>query len=52
MLRGARDKIVFMSDLAGDEDAARTRGHRAIGVVYDPEWEPAGNYVPARLTDR
>ena len=27
------------------------RGHRAIGVVYQPERE-AGNYVPTRMGDR
>jgi erythromycin esterase-like protein len=49
---GAYDKLIFMSDLQDDEDAGKTRGHRAIGVVYDPEWERAGNYVPTRMTER
>ena len=26
--------------------------HRAIGVVYDPEYESWGNYVPTRLSQR
>lgn len=31
----------------------RTRGHRAIGVVYQPRFEAHGrNYVPTRLVDR
>nr|AGC09645.1 putative erythromycin esterase [uncultured bacterium] len=28
------------------------RGHRAIGVVYDPRSEKYGNYVPSVLPDR
>ena len=27
-------------------------GHRAIGVVYHPEYERHGNYVPSRLSER
>jgi erythromycin esterase-like protein len=27
-------------------------GHRAIGVVYHPEYEQHGNYVPSRLSER
>lgn len=27
-------------------------GHRAIGVVYHPEFEHHGNYVPSRLSER
>lgn len=27
-------------------------GHRAIGVVYDPEFEVYGNYVPSRVGSR
>jgi len=29
-----------------------TRGHRAIGVVYDPEYEAFSNYVPSVLPRR
>lgn len=28
------------------------RGHRAIGVVYNPAYEQFGNYVPTRLASR
>jgi erythromycin esterase len=28
------------------------RGQRAIGVVYNPEYEIYGNYVPTNLTRR
>ncbi|WP_132009627.1 erythromycin esterase family protein [Mesobacillus foraminis] len=27
-------------------------GHRAIGVVYNPEFEHLGNYVPSRMSQR
>lgn len=27
-------------------------GHRAIGVVYHPEYEHQGNYVPSRISER
>jgi erythromycin esterase-like protein len=27
-------------------------GHRAIGVVYHPQYEHHGNYVPSRISDR
>ena len=47
-----RDKLIVTREIADNEDAAKSRGHRAIGVVYDPEWERAGNYVPTRMTDR
>ncbi|MBX3033992.1 MAG: erythromycin esterase family protein [Bdellovibrionaceae bacterium] len=30
----------------------QTRGHRAIGVVYNPAYERHGNYVPSALSDR
>ncbi|WP_338472967.1 erythromycin esterase family protein [Niallia sp. XMNu-256] len=29
-----------------------TIGHRAIGVVYHPDYEQYGNYVPSRLSER
>lgn len=31
---------------------SHVRGHRAIGVVYDPEIEHRGNYVPTSLANR
>jgi erythromycin esterase-like protein len=34
------------------ETARERRGHRAIGVVYDPARERAGNYVPTDLPAR
>ncbi|WP_285319462.1 erythromycin esterase family protein [Pseudarthrobacter sp. lyk4-40-TYG-27] len=47
---GERSLLVFGADRTGPWLAA-WRGHRAIGVVYNPrrEW---GNYVPTRMGDR
>jgi erythromycin esterase-like protein len=45
------DQMLFMTDLQRSEDAVRQRGHRAIGVVYDPDRE-RGNYVPTVLPRR
>lgn len=45
----ATDAFVFCDELA--ETVAEPRGHRAIGVVYDPDRE-LGNYVPTVLPER
>jgi erythromycin esterase-like protein len=39
-------------DSAGPDILHEPRGHRAIGVVYDPDGERAGNYVPTILPRR
>ena len=47
---GEEDKLLVF---AGDEDGLLApRGHRAIGVVYDPTRERYGNYVPTVLPRR
>ncbi len=47
---GERNKLLLLDDAP---DIARTRrGHRAVGVVYNPEQERWGNYVPTILPDR
>jgi erythromycin esterase-like protein len=33
-------------------ELVQTRGHRAIGVVYHPEFEHLGNFVPTILPRR
>lgn len=43
--------FVFPSE-AGSEWLRTPRNHRAIGVVYDPAAERAGNYVPTELGRR
>lgn len=44
---------ILRTDAIRDVPAARDRrGHRAIGVVYNPAQEKHGNYVPTVLPDR
>jgi len=42
--------LVFDRDVS--DELREWRGHRAIGVVYRPEYERYGNYVPTVLPDR
>ena len=43
--------LVFTQDRTSGWLTARL-GHRAIGVVYDPTAERAGNWVPTTMSDR
>ncbi|TYL40728.1 protein-L-isoaspartate O-methyltransferase [Natronococcus pandeyae] len=45
------DRGYGIADDASVDPVAERRGHRAIGVVYDPAYE-GGNYVPTVLPDR
>jgi erythromycin esterase len=45
----AKDTMLFSDEIRGIESVKR--GHRAIGVVYDPDYD-IGNYVPTYLTKR
>ncbi|MFL5764669.1 MAG: erythromycin esterase family protein [Bacteroidia bacterium] len=46
---GAKDKLLLTKDL---KDHLREKiGHRAVGVVYDPDFE-AGNYVMSNIPER
>ncbi|MCC2547742.1 erythromycin esterase family protein [Hymenobacter sp. BT175] len=46
-----RNKLILLQDWRSEEKLTQTRGHRAIGVVYDPGRE-SGNYVPTNLPQR
>jgi erythromycin esterase-like protein len=47
---GAGDSLlIFDEDIPGLEEPI---GHRAIGVVYDPDHERWGNYVPTIMSGR
>ena len=47
---GATDKLLIMEDMMNEETFLEHYiGHRAIGVVYNPEYEQYGNYVPTLL---
>ncbi len=45
------DRLLIFQKSASAELSAR-RGHRAIGVVYRPQYEQYGNYVPTVLPRR
>ncbi|MFC0472613.1 erythromycin esterase family protein [Halalkalibacter kiskunsagensis] len=48
---GASNKYLLFTE--ENRDYFRSMiGHRAIGVVYHPDFEHHGNYVPSRLSDR
>ena len=46
---GGEDKLLLLD---GEGPFGETRGQRAIGVVYHPEYEHLGNYVPTNLSRR
>jgi erythromycin esterase len=48
---GEHDKLLILDDMAEAAAARAWRGHRAIGVVYQPDQE-FGNYVPTLLPGR
>lgn len=45
-----RDGLVMLSDTSSV--LHKVIGHRAIGVVYNPDHERYGNYVPSNMADR
>jgi erythromycin esterase len=49
---GASDKLLLLDRVRDDEAFLEERGHRAIGVVYHPDRERYGNYVPTVLPRR
>ena len=47
---GKENKLLLMDDFAGNDMFMENHiGHRAIGVVYNPQHEQYGNYVPTIL---
>ncbi len=47
---GTENKLILMDDLAGTDLFMENHiGHRAVGVVYNPQYEKYGNYVPTIL---
>lgn len=48
----ADDALLLLSTGPRSPDLLQPRGHRAIGVVYHPEFERHGNYVPTVLPHR
>jgi len=46
------DKIILSKELKGNRSLNKWISHRAIGVVYNPQIEHLGNYVPSILPRR
>ena len=49
---GSDDLLLVFDDASRQGPLSHEAGHRAIGVVYDPQRERQGNWVPTRLTQR
>jgi erythromycin esterase-like protein len=49
---GADNKLLIFREAEETRPLMAWRGHRAIGVVYRPEYEQYGNYVPTVLPRR
>ncbi|MGZ5969905.1 MAG: erythromycin esterase family protein [Polyangiales bacterium] len=49
---GHADRLLIFDDEHLNPALLESRGHRAIGVVYHPEIEQYGNYVPTQLPRR
>ncbi|MDO9187338.1 MAG: erythromycin esterase family protein [Bacteroidia bacterium] len=48
----AKNRIVFMNEEMKKQIGKKEFGHRAIGVVYHPQYEHLGNYVPSLMPHR
>ncbi|WP_207592420.1 erythromycin esterase family protein [Halomontanus rarus] len=48
---GDGDRVLVSDELGANGPLTEERGHRAIGVIYDPDRE-GGNYVPTVLPER
>jgi len=47
---GKENKLLLMEDFASNDQLMENHiGHRAVGVVYQPQYEKYGNYVPSIL---
>ena len=47
-----KNKLLLLNELKKEKCLSSYIGHRAIGVVYNPEQELFGNYVPTILPNR
>lgn len=48
----SQDFYLMFNNANHSSPLADVRGHRAVGVVYDPRIEQRGNYVPTSLSNR
>ncbi len=49
---GGENALLLSNELRDIPEVQQPIGHRAIGVVYRPEFERFGNYVPSIIPDR
>src|SRR5262245_4166533 len=49
---GRANSLLLLDQVQDAEDFLEERWHRPIGVVYHPEYEQFGNYVPTVLPRR
>lgn len=49
---GKGDQLLLMDELQATDLFKDPIGHRAIGVVYHPNYEKIGNYVPSVMPER
>jgi erythromycin esterase-like protein len=49
---GASDRLLLLAEGMLEPEGLAWRGQRAIGVVYHPEWDHYGNYLPTILPRR
>ncbi|MCP5468786.1 MAG: erythromycin esterase family protein [Deltaproteobacteria bacterium] len=47
-----KNKLLLMEDLKSSPLSSKSVDHRAVGVVYHPQQERYGNYVPSLITQR
>jgi erythromycin esterase-like protein len=47
-----KNKLLMLNELKNEERMTMQMGHRAIGVIYNPDYEQYGNYVPSVITKR
>ncbi|MCE9538091.1 MAG: erythromycin esterase family protein [Bacteroidetes bacterium] len=48
----SKNRIIFMNEEMKKQIGKKEFGHRAIGVVYHPQYEYLGNYVPSLMPHR
>jgi erythromycin esterase-like protein len=49
---GGENALLLSSELKQNDGLRKSQGHRAIGVVYRPQFEQFGNYVPSVIPER
>ena len=48
----SKNRLVIMNEEMKQQIGKKEFGHRAIGVVYHPQYEYLGNYVPSLMPHR